>query len=114
MITYKCKILLFVLVIDVVMRSDTVFGQFESNGKFQKKSSPHTPMPFSKSNMFLIGIFVNAMRNEYEKESQKRLEAERKLQRELEQKNAIYRQQLASRVKGTSFISDFHTIRYES
>ena len=68
-------------------------------------------MPFSKSNMFLIGIFVNAMRSEYEKESRMRLEAERMLQRELEQKNAIFRQQLASRVKGTSFISDFHTIR---
>ena len=110
MIKYKCKLLLFVLVIDVITRGDRVLGQFQH----KSSSVSHTPMPFSKSNMFLIGIFVNAMRSEYEKESQKRLEAERKLQRELEQKNAIFRQQLASRVKGTSFISDFHTIRYES
>jgi hypothetical protein len=107
-----------VLVIDVITRTDTVLGQFEPDGKFHKSPSSssfsHTPMPFSKSNMFLIGIFVNAMRSEYEKESRMRLEVERKLQRELEQKNAIFRQQLASRVKGTSFISDFHTIRYES
>ncbi len=105
---YKCLIFSYlasIFTIGLGIEQKMLSQSYEASLKAIKENGK-----LKNGEKFYVELLLKHLYNTYQRKIAEKLELERKIKQERE--NEIYRKYLASRLKNSSVLKDFHTSRY--